>query len=419
MHSLKLNNKRKVKIVYSVLDAPSLNREAPRERLIKKFLKFNEYILVVGFLLYIFGFVIENIYLGSFGITNFEVLKVRYILIGGLFSIFVALVCLPTYDLVFHYFREDRSSYFNILKRLFQNAFLVLVAMYFGSIVLTILSGSYKELPVGLPVLTPPQPIKNWVDLAIPDLLNKSLIVMGVIVALAIVFVFAIFLFNVIFNPKKDKNRISRIERINAYRENFKLTRLFSIVGGLLFLFFFFFILFAVPSVMIYLISNKVSNSMIVSTAVNIPPVFIRFMIAVVAAYLGISCFFLGIFWRWDIDKNISETKPPSSSPSSPLRQMIGWIDMFAVVLTFLIPVYSYGIYPSISQQIGGGAAVKVEIITSNQAIRSSLDPSICNSYLIDRTSNSALVLCIDTIGNSYKVLEIQSIQIDAIKYWK
>ena len=46
--------------------------ETPKSSFFQKLAKYSEYSIGIGVLLYVLGFVIENVFLGSFGISLFE-----------------------------------------------------------------------------------------------------------------------------------------------------------------------------------------------------------------------------------------------------------------------------------------------------------------------------------------------------------
>lgn len=73
--------------------------------------KLNEHVLGATLICYILGFIITNLHLSSFGIVNFDVLRVRYILTGLSFLLFTGTIIVPMYDL-FYTFREYHGKPF-------------------------------------------------------------------------------------------------------------------------------------------------------------------------------------------------------------------------------------------------------------------------------------------------------------------
>ena len=104
----------------------------PKEDLFQKLLRFSEIIIGVGVLLYLMGFIIENVYLGSFGIAVFDIIKVRYILIGCLFSIFCIAVAVPSYDLIIYFRNEKDFVFLKAIKRLLINSFFIFFGLLLG-----------------------------------------------------------------------------------------------------------------------------------------------------------------------------------------------------------------------------------------------------------------------------------------------
>jgi hypothetical protein len=71
--------------------------------------KAGNYLLSATIICYIVGFIITNIYLGSLGVVNLDLLKSRYVLTGILFIIFLAAITYQIYGLI-HLLRENTNQ---------------------------------------------------------------------------------------------------------------------------------------------------------------------------------------------------------------------------------------------------------------------------------------------------------------------
>ena len=144
--------------------------------------------------------------------------------------------------------------------------------------------------------------------------------------------------------------------------------------------------------------------------------IYFRFALAVIGCFIGISTTLLSIVYAGKTTS--SEPKEKSlNKPKELLKKMVGWVYISTIFITFLIPVYSYGIYPLIPQQIGGGKPVPVMVFTNDPEIQISLQSPECDSYIIDRTSSSVLLLCINSNKTDFKVFEVQMSKIDTILF--
>ena len=54
--------------------------------------KLGNYLVGITLICYIFGFIITNLYLGTLGIVNLDMLRTRYILVGLLFMVFFSAI---------------------------------------------------------------------------------------------------------------------------------------------------------------------------------------------------------------------------------------------------------------------------------------------------------------------------------------
>lgn len=385
--------------------------ETPKSSFFQKLAKYSEYSIGIGVLLYVLGFVIENVFLGSFGISLFDILKARYILIGFLFAIFLLAVGIPTFDIVLFFRDSIKIPFYKVIIRLFKNSGILFATLFFIGLILEILAGPQDSLPLNVAEINPIQPLSVWISMAFPDLILKWFRTMAGLGLVVIVILFLVLIVMVILNPKIEDKKISRKELLKEFFSNVKKTGLSPILDfiGILFLFFFFFPM--ITSLIIFLTTSKISagSTGIMSFSIDFSSVYFRFLVAVVLCYLGISIAFISIIYQGKV------VGTGSSSTPRLLDRVMGWSYLVAIIIVFLIPIYTYGVYPQIPQQIGGGKPVNVEIIANEPGIQNQLQQPDCKPYLIDRTSSSILILCANNAPKTYEVIEVQLNKIDMI----
>lgn len=91
--------------------------------------KLNEHVLGATFVCYILGFIITNVHLSSFGIASFDVLRVRYILTGIFFLLFLTITIAPCVDLIYTFREYNKKSIGRKLLRLLWHYFVVCAFM--------------------------------------------------------------------------------------------------------------------------------------------------------------------------------------------------------------------------------------------------------------------------------------------------
>ncbi len=79
--------------------------------------KLGNYTIAIALLCYLTGFAITNMYLGSLGIVNLDILRARYILAGLLFLFFLGVIGYLVYGLI-HTLRTTRyMTAVNVISR--------------------------------------------------------------------------------------------------------------------------------------------------------------------------------------------------------------------------------------------------------------------------------------------------------------
>ena len=249
--------------------------------------------------------------------------------------------------------------------------------------------------------------------MAFPDLILKGLRTMAGLGLFVIVILFLVLIGMVIINPKIEDKKNSRKELLKGFFSNVRKAGLSPILDFIGILFLFFFLLPMITSLIVFLTTNKISagSTGTMSFSIDASSVYFRFLVAVVLCYLVISIAFISIIYQGKV------VDTGSSSTPRLLDRLMGWSYLVAIIIIFLIPIYTYGVYPQIPQQIGGGKPVKVEIIANEPGIQNKLQQPDCKPYLLDRTSSSILILCANNAPKTYEVIEVQLNKIDMIMF--
>ena len=364
---------------------------------------------VVGFTLlcYLAGFAIANMYLGSLGTVNLDVLRTRYILVGFLFLLFFSAIAYLIYGLFQTIRRDIQEPASKLIKNVFWYSLQNLGVLYFATSAITVLAGSVNTLPVGLPKISQPIPWSDWLNV-VP---KRTFIVSATFLAI-IIFIVVLVIFIVILINPKDKNgdRKSRKQQVKEIFFDIK-KNVFKILGGVLVLLVFMFVYFMSASLLSFLATNNF-NSASKSTDV-LSGGWGRYLGGISLVYILVTTYLLGII----IIPNKStkdEADLLSNNPMTPISSRIYFV---AIAIIVIMPLYANGIYPNLPQQVGGGQVVKVELKISDDEIKSFVLNPENEIYLIDRTNNSTLFLLINNLTEKYQVAEIPNSSIQTIIY--
>ncbi len=387
--------------------------ETPKSSFFQKLAKYSEYSIGIGVLLYVLGFVIENVFLGSFGISLFDILKARYILIGFLFAIFLLAVGIPTFDIVIFFRDSQKIPFYKVIIRLVKNSAILFAALFFIGLILEILAGPQDSLPLSVAEINPSQPFSLWISMAFPDFLIKCLRTMAAFGLIVISLLILVLIAMLIINPKTEGKRVSRKELLKGFFSNAKEVGISPILDFIGILFLFTVLYPMITSLIVFLTTNKISagSTGTLSFSIDFSSVYFRFLVAVLLCYLGISITFVSIIYQGKVVGSKSGSAPRL------LDRVMSWSYLVAIIIAFLVPIYTYGVYPLIPQQVGGGKPVNVAIIANDPGIQKQLQQPDCQPYLIDRTSSSVLVLCINNTSKTYEVIEVQLTKIDMITF--
>jgi hypothetical protein len=354
-------------------------------------------------LCYISGFVITNLYLGSLGIVNLDLLRARYVLSGLLFILFVGIITYLIYGLNQALHRNRHLQPLKILLEIGRHSLLHTGLLYILVLAMTRLAGSSIILPVGIPTLTPALLWSAWFAAAPIYVLRQSASIgIGFLVALIIVLIW------IAIDPK-DMHGI-RTTRRQALAERFRNAR--RLIGGFFFIFVFMLILVITSSLLDFIRFNKVTE---LSSRGTQPILqtggWFQFFLTIVIIYIAVASVLIYRFFL-----------PPRSTPSSEDKggkvALNPWMIYFIAIAIGVIPqLYALGVYPSIPQQLGGGQILPVTVITSSDELKLDLTDPNNDVYMIDRASSNTLFLLVSKNQKEYRVIEISSSLIESITY--
>ena len=379
--------------------------------------KLGNYLLGISIICYILGFVITNLYLGSLGIVNLEILRSRYILSGFLFLVFLAAIAYLTYGLIKTLQKYQVKPPINIILRVLLHSVDNFLILFFAIAAFMVLAGSRINPPIGISQLSPIIPWGDWFTTIPASTLTHTFELLGLLISCFILLLVII----IIINPKNQGNtRRPRKELLGKIFKNIWKDK-FKIIGGLLSAFILIYLLLLMNSALTFLSTNKVVDmlepikiSPSTSSATSSAVVgWSRFFLLIVIIYIIIAVLLTSVFF------NAASTSSSDDKPviDNPLSISHGLILVIAIAILLIVPAYTLGVYPNIPQQVGGGQIIRVDAqISNNDASQLFLEPNT-NTYLIDRTSCSSIFLLIDNVSNEYKVQEIQNDLIFSITY--
>jgi len=213
----------------------------------------------VGFTLlcYLTGFAIANMYLGSLGIINLDVLRTKYILVGLLFLLFIGAIAYLIYGLyqaICKNFEEPTSK---LIKNVIWYSLQNLAVLFFAVSSIALLAGSVTALPVGLPKISQSTPWSVWLSVGPQKALASSAALVAIFILTAII----VLLVFILINPK-DKDGIKR-PRKQQLAGIFVLTKsdFLKALGGIFALFLFSCIFLLSSSLISFLTNNNFSAS--------------------------------------------------------------------------------------------------------------------------------------------------------------
>jgi len=368
--------------------------------------KFGQQLAGITLLCYLTGFVITNLYLGSLGIVNLDILRARYILSGLLFLLFLSAIGYLIYGLIQTLRRHIKLSPLRLIWKVAGFSLQNIAFLYLSIPAIAILGGLPISPPVGIPQLSPNVSWADWFAKASIDILKRSAVMCaGLLIIAALTYIIIV----VVINPK-DKDGVKKPRKLIVGKvfEGIKKKTTKFLVSLLTFFVFLLAIQFTFD-LLGFIASNKISASSTSSTAFFLSEGWRRYLLAIVLVY-AIPAVYLTL---------LAITGPYSSGEQEdiPLVRTSARIYLIALAIIIIVPVYGLGIYPYLPQNIGGGNMLRVEALVSSDELKPYFtDPNI-ETYLIDRTSNSSLFLLLNKCNQKHRVVEIASGLVKSITY--
>jgi uncharacterized membrane protein len=394
---------------------PEPNTSNLFERLIKQNnLDFKDYLLIITLVCYISGFFITNMYLGSLGIVNLDLLRVRYILAGILFLLFLVVTVYPIYgvyksianDMLDSPIKTALGAIGYTYKYYSVFAFLLFISGLVFSV--NLLS------PIGLKSGISNLSISKWWISSNSELFSQTWMItksMWFIFPLVLVVTSIIF---VIFLLRTDRS--SRKEYIKS-----QLKRIYE--GFVYFLSVYIFVpvvTFTMNAFFSYLnfILTSNPNAQTSVNELNLES-WLRFGLISFFVYLFFSIYlgFMAYAMRMDI-KNLFKIMERVNLFNKDLYALSSlYIIANSIIVVAVIFIYSFTVYPYLPQQLGGGRAIPVKAEISNQNINTLFSNSSNETYLIDRTSGSTIFLISNNKAST--IMEVSNSQMESITYLK
>lgn len=353
-------------------------------------------------LCFVAGFAITNTYLGSLGVATFDILRVRYVLSGLLFSLFIGVIAFLLAGVVKILRQRNENERLKTINRI----------IWYSVFNLTVVSMVISAISVfgglrGTRIDNPPGTIRAldwtvWWSQEPYRILYSVLTLAGLLVAA----VLTIGILVILANPqKKDSPHVSRRQ---GFREWFQFLRksgwtgLQSLAGALAFLLF----LQLLASAMSFWMTGAIQTRSMLASSLEAGWNEYFFAIALVYSIATAYLCFVSLF---SVSYDLGSALPFISFTS--------YAYLVAAAILIGIPIYALKIYPYLPQQVGGGQPIPVQIIAnSGSGSTASLFNSM-STYLIDRTDSSYIFLVRNPVGATDEYIEIRSGLIDGIQY--
>lgn len=335
--------------------SPDASQDSSPHAVVRALRSINEYAASVVLLIYVVGFIVTNLYLGSLGIVNIDVLRLRYILSGVLFVIFLGCVALPLQGLRTILSTNHQVSSATKLMRAARYTFRAFMAVFFVVLVLAALSSTPERRSIGIPSVSPPLPFSAWTAHARANLPSAAMKSLGFMVFAALLFAV------LVFGPAVVGIISRRLWTLNDVKD--EILRVFPnwkrVLGALMALASGYATVIAavvVTSLVDFLASNRLSFIFQTSDGSCTSCLGFgwgRFIIAAFAFYAFLALILIP--FQMTSSRGAKNTDVDTSpiwgqhfKPYEPLSIPIVW------VLLILIPTYSVGIYPYLpSKSVG------------------------------------------------------------------
>jgi hypothetical protein len=362
----------------------------------------------VGFTLlcFISGFAIANLYLGSLGVVNLDILRTRYILVGLLFLVFIGALVFLVSGLLEKLRSNFEKSPIKIIYSVASFSLQKFIIIYLVISAIAVFAGSLSSPPVGIPRIASVLSIFDWWATTSINIGKVT----AWLTALIFATVFIVALFLIAVNPKdKFGEREPRSKILKDIFLGMKQNPL-GLIGFIVGIYVVMFLFLMLSSLLTFMTTTSVGSTS--KTSILLSEGWIRYMGGIVIVYCLIAiCMTLTVL-------NIrSKSKNETKKEIQPIEKISSWIFLIALAILIIVPVYALGVYPKIPMQIGGGEVLQVEVIISSEEVKNKIINSECEIYLLDRTSTSTLFLVVQKNTLDYRVAEVSNSLIEAITY--
>jgi len=372
------------------------NQEQKYKQIVDRYLSnINGLVIGLTIVLYVVGFIIENMYLGSLRVISFEVLRIRYLVVGVLFLLFLFSVIYPIYDL-FNYYSKIQTKKTSVLfRRLFSRSVNHLGYIFLGGSFLRLIAGISSNTPI--PLISTPAPIIEWITQNFPESFFE-MIILYIAYFLLILIVFFIYLLLAGFEQIRNQESNSLMEFKKKFCSFNKIKYLILPIP----LFLFVGLIIDLIEYFNHGFQDAASQGNIGSWGI------IRFIFSAILVYIFISVILFTVLFFRASDTNHSGSK-------SFIRSR--FIYLLIYVLIIVLPLYTFGVYPHLPQQIGGGKLQQVEIKTDINDFQIETSKPNISTFLVNRSENTTILLVVDTIGNTYEAYQLNNSKIYYLNY--
>lgn len=359
-------------------------------------LKPNEIIFLASIVIYASGFIVSSIFLGSLGVLNVDILRIRYISIGLVFFLFIASFMWPLngiFDFLGQRYGQHPLKLIGaIIGRTYDRYGLVVLLLVIGGGAINI-----SPLPVGLPQVSPSRSLPDWFETEARSSLLASINYLRIAGLTFLGIYIFIMIFAVIKGPGKSSvdftSRWDMIVRGNKKMLSYLFPWRFP---------------FAALALLVLMLSIYALAFVSTSPIDRINP-FLgssigRFLLVSFLFYLLILVFIFIPFVMITPDDVQSTRKDTSLVPA---------LVFLAIIV---VPIYALSVYPALPQHIGGGRPVPVQLELRGEGITEA--PGMTGAvYLLDRSSDAYLFLLPAKLETDYVIIEIPVQSINSIVY--
>ncbi len=366
---------------------------------VKKLMEYKDAIIALPFVLYVLGFLITNLHLGSIGVVTFDLFRVRYIVVGALFAVFMATLIIALRGLLPKVVSEQ-SPPRRVLSGIFYS-FSVYGTISIIVWILRPLSGSRYSPAIVLPDRTTST---TFVDalLGNPDQWSvAALRAVGIVVAIYT----SLVILAVLVGPMIIKKE--------------KITRKRILIGGLKG---YLYLLLIVALIGLALAISRYITELREQRSIGQPRQSANDWTGFVAVHMAVytlAAIHITLSSLGPLGAEKDENVHIENDPRRQLSYHFSFTFMtFLLISGTLIPAYALSAYPGIPQQLGGGAVIPAKIVTAWDTSISEDDFCDAPTYLLDRSSRSILVVRFSPRTEDLEAYEFMNSEIRSIQYY-